>query len=297
MAWVVSHSLWSVREERGGNPIENPGQTFSGTNGPWGELVYTRVNIEMPDHFVTINQLMPKPTAWWFPGQSRDEVLSLFKSAGLPNEEVLRMVEAARWEMSTNGVKLTPPPKFILALPASSRAHIYAVLARHPDARTPLAALQAFGGFEIAMMVGSILQAALERKYSANPGEGFFTGGGLHYFGNFSKDDDFKIMTVREALRRSTNLVFVRLMRDVAKYYMFQTPGSSASLLADADGQVHPAAIAFEEHVLVADFDPASRKTQAAAALLTQTQAQMKTLQLPPVDETLAALATAAAGR
>jgi uroporphyrin-3 C-methyltransferase len=44
-------------------------------------------------------------------------------------------------------------------------------------------------------------------------------------------------------------------------------------------------------------FDPASRKTQAAAALLTQTQAQMKALQLPPVDETLAALATAAAGR
>ncbi len=44
-------------------------------------------------------------------------------------------------------------------------------------------------------------------------------------------------------------------------------------------------------------FDPASRKTQAAAALLAQTQVQMKTLQLPPVDETLAALATAAAGR
>lgn len=81
----------------------------------------------------------------------------------------------------------------------------------------------------------AMLQAALERKYSANPGEGFFTGGGLHYFGNFSKDDDFKIMTVREALRRSTNLVFVRLMRDVVKYYSFQMPGSSQTLLTDAD--------------------------------------------------------------
>jgi membrane peptidoglycan carboxypeptidase len=40
---------------------------------------------------------------------------------------------------------------------------------------------------------------------------------------------------VREALRRSTNLVFVRLMRDVVKYYMFQQPGSSAALLADSD--------------------------------------------------------------
>jgi membrane peptidoglycan carboxypeptidase len=87
------------------------------------------------------------------------------------------------------------------------------------------------GGRELTPM----LNAAMERKYSGNPGEGFFTGGGLHHFGNFSKEDNFKILTVTEALRHSTNLVFVRLMRDVAKYYMFQTPGSSASLLADAD--------------------------------------------------------------
>jgi membrane peptidoglycan carboxypeptidase len=80
-----------------------------------------------------------------------------------------------------------------------------------------------------------MLNAAMERKYSGNPGEGFFTGGGLHHFGNFSKEDNNKILTVTEALRHSTNLVFVRLMRDVAKFYMFQSPGSSASLLADAD--------------------------------------------------------------
>jgi len=81
----------------------------------------------------------------------------------------------------------------------------------------------------------AMLDAALERKYSGNPGEGFFTGGGMHTFGNFSKNDDSKILTVREALRHSTNLVFVRLMRDVVRYYMFQLPGSSAALLADSD--------------------------------------------------------------
>lgn len=80
----------------------------------------------------------------------------------------------------------------------------------------------------------AMLEAALERKYSASPYEGFFTGGGLHTFGNFSKLDDRKIMTVRDALRSSTNLVFVRMMRDVVRYYMFQLPGSSAALLADS---------------------------------------------------------------
>ena len=44
-------------------------------------------------------------------------------------------------------------------------------------------------------------------------------------------------------------------------------------------------------------FDPSSRKTQAASGLLQQIQAQMRSTDLPRLDETLAALATAAAGR
>lgn len=44
-------------------------------------------------------------------------------------------------------------------------------------------------------------------------------------------------------------------------------------------------------------FDPSVRKTQAAVQLLVQIQSQLKTTELPRIDETLAALATAAAGR
>jgi uroporphyrin-3 C-methyltransferase len=44
-------------------------------------------------------------------------------------------------------------------------------------------------------------------------------------------------------------------------------------------------------------FDPHSRKTQAAAQLLAQVQGQLRTSELPRLDETMAALATAAAGR
>mgnify|MGYP000157896611 FL=1 len=53
-----------------------------------------------------------------------------------------------------------------LDAPAVQRkiAVLRAVLARHPDARSPLAALAAFGGFEIATMVGAVLQAAAQRR-------------------------------------------------------------------------------------------------------------------------------------
>lgn len=44
-------------------------------------------------------------------------------------------------------------------------------------------------------------------------------------------------------------------------------------------------------------FDQSSRRTQAAAALLQQVQGQLRTVELPRIDETLAVLATTAAGR
>ncbi|MBI2568941.1 MAG: transglycosylase domain-containing protein [Candidatus Schekmanbacteria bacterium] len=78
-----------------------------------------------------------------------------------------------------------------------------------------------------------ILDAAMERKYSANPGEPFFTGGGRHYFENFDPDDNGKVLSVREAFRQSVNLVFIRIMRDIVRFYMFRVPGATASVLKD----------------------------------------------------------------
>ncbi len=81
--------------------------------------------------------------------------------------------------------------------------------------------------------LATMLNAALERKYSANPDEHFFTGGGAHVFHNFKREDDRKILSVREATLNSVNLVYIRMMRDIVRYYMFQIVGSSARILKD----------------------------------------------------------------
>src|SRR5471030_3243599 len=78
-----------------------------------------------------------------------------------------------------------------------------------------------------------MLDAALNRQYSANPGESFFTGGGLHHFHNFRKEDNGRSPTLREALRESINLPFIRLMRDLVRYSTYQGPNNSAELLKD----------------------------------------------------------------
>lgn len=79
----------------------------------------------------------------------------------------------------------------------------------------------------------AMLEAAMERRYSASPWESFYTGGGSHTFSNFDPEEDDRVPSVREALRDSINLVFIRLMRDVVHHYMFRDPWSSARILED----------------------------------------------------------------
>jgi membrane peptidoglycan carboxypeptidase len=81
----------------------------------------------------------------------------------------------------------------------------------------------------------TMLDAALDRPYSASPAEGFFTAGGLHYFRNFESSDDERYITVREAFERSVNLVFIRLMRDIERYYICKTQ----DMLTDASAQTN----------------------------------------------------------
>jgi len=78
-----------------------------------------------------------------------------------------------------------------------------------------------------------VVAASLDRRFSASPYETFFTGGGVHTFANFNPDDNGRIMTVREGIRNSVNLVFIRIMREIVQY--------------------HKAALGYDEHAIFAD--------------------------------------------
>lgn len=83
--------------------------------------------------------------------------------------------------------------------------------------------------------LGAMLRAAmLERQFSASPHEQFFTGGGLHRFSNFTKEDDARVVNAEEALKRSINLPFVRMMREVVMHYLGRIPDAD-TMLKDPD--------------------------------------------------------------
>jgi membrane peptidoglycan carboxypeptidase len=90
----------------------------------------------------------------------------------------------------------------------------------------------------------AMLADSMGRTYSANPAEGFYTGGGMHYFNNFDPKDNGRIVPIAEALRKSINLPFIRLMRDIVNYEMAQGPNPRREVLGDPD---HPARMAYLE--------------------------------------------------
>jgi hypothetical protein len=79
------------------------------------------------------------------------------------------------------------------------------------------------------------LSDALERPYSASPAELFFTGGGVHRLHNFEPQDNSRVMSVREAAVHSTNLVYIRVMRDLVHFHEARLPYDASAVLAGRD--------------------------------------------------------------
>ena len=80
----------------------------------------------------------------------------------------------------------------------------------------------------------STMAAAMQRRYSASTAQTFYTGGGAHHFDNFDSRDNHSILTVAQALQRSVNLVFIRMMREITDHYMYRAPSGTARVLENA---------------------------------------------------------------
>ncbi|MBI4489016.1 MAG: transglycosylase domain-containing protein [Deltaproteobacteria bacterium] len=87
------------------------------------------------------------------------------------------------------------------------------------------------------LSLDAFLQLALERRYSASPYEAFFTGGGIHSFENFDRQDNGRIVSLRQGFQQSINLAFIRLMRDLMRFHKARLPYDAEAVLSDPD---HP---------------------------------------------------------
>lgn len=110
-------------------------------------------------------------------------------------------------------------------------------LTLHPDDKLTRFVIDHLQSETADKSLEGILEAALNRTYSANPHERFFTGGGVHTFSNFESKENGQVFTVKEALHKSNNLAFVRIMRDVVNYTLYQKMDIDPNIYTDTQSE------------------------------------------------------------
>lgn len=107
--------------------LTNREPVFLGKPGPWGELEYTRINIEPPDQFLSVEGDFD-PTQWFFEDFSPDQLAGLFEECHLPPELAGELSDRTKWQVETNGISIYPGDELILHLTPEARARIYSAL-------------------------------------------------------------------------------------------------------------------------------------------------------------------------
>ncbi len=108
---------------------QNHEPVFFGHPGPWGELEYTRINIEPLDEFVPVDGGNFEQTRWFFPGYTRTQLSAFFNGCDLTTLQRAALLNPAAWADDTNGIVVTPSTDLVLELNAQARKQIYSMLA------------------------------------------------------------------------------------------------------------------------------------------------------------------------
>jgi len=103
-----------------------------GKPGPWGNLQYTRVAIEPPEHFIVLPK-QPQAPRWFFRGFKRQEMTNFLQALPLTEVQRLSLMQATTWTESQEGIWLAPPAELVLGLAPEVRARIYDLLALMPE--------------------------------------------------------------------------------------------------------------------------------------------------------------------
>ena len=103
-----------------------------GNPGPWGQMEYRVIRVELPDENIAIDQPGQAPVRWFFSGHDKSQAIEFLRSAGLGQAQLERL-QGADWKTEANGVAVEPGDELVLSLGPESRAKIYALLVEMPE--------------------------------------------------------------------------------------------------------------------------------------------------------------------
>ena len=97
--------------------------------GPWGDIEYTRIWLEIPQELLSAKLWEIQATRWLFPNYT-PAMLDQLITTTVGSAELRRaLMDRQKWQISTTGIRITPDAESILALSRSARVSLYQVLA------------------------------------------------------------------------------------------------------------------------------------------------------------------------
>lgn len=130
-AWYLhAYPFVGGKASPAGSLVGNP---ILGAPGPWGQLSYTDILIDIPDEFVLLPSPQSPPVSWFFRGYDKSGVMNALRRAGLPERDCAAFERNAAWFSATGGIRVEPGDPVILGLSPAVRAKIYAILLEIPE--------------------------------------------------------------------------------------------------------------------------------------------------------------------
>ncbi|MFN7140326.1 MAG: hypothetical protein ACK4UN_13400, partial [Limisphaerales bacterium] len=105
---------------------------FDAKPGPWGKIDCVRIAVEMPDAFISLDEIKNIHAHWFFKGP-RNDAVQFLKSAGLTEAQLNSVLKEAKWEETLGGYWVSPSDQLVLSLSKAARHKIYSHLAAHPQ--------------------------------------------------------------------------------------------------------------------------------------------------------------------
>ncbi len=91
--------------------VPSDSQAVPGKPGPWGQLEYRPIRIDLPDEFVFVPPPDQPPVRWFFHGFSKEQALEFLQSSGItPAQRAL--IEKAPWKSEAESVSVEPGDEF-----------------------------------------------------------------------------------------------------------------------------------------------------------------------------------------
>ena len=101
-------------------------------SGPWGTLQVTKIAIERPDEFITVNRSLVGTNQWCFEIYTTNQLRDFFSQNDLSAKQQRVLLDSSQWQVSSNSISLTPGYDTILSLSPAARQRIYSVLSANP---------------------------------------------------------------------------------------------------------------------------------------------------------------------